>query len=50
MTYFFFSLNVHNNCVHVGVSVMNVTDFVTLYLHKRSFIVTFKDQLDGLKQ
>ena len=42
MTYFYFSLNVHNNCVNIGVSVMNVTDFVTLYLHKRSFIVTFK--------
>ena len=39
MIYFFFSLNVHNNCVNIGVSVMNVTDCVTLYLHKRSFIV-----------
>ena len=33
MTYFYFSLNVHNNyyCVNIGVSVMNVTYFVTLY-------------------
>ena len=42
MTYFYFSLNVHIHCVNIGVSVMNVTDFVTLYLHKRSFIETFK--------
>ena len=42
MTYFYFSLNVYNNCVIIGVSVMNVTDFVTLYLHKRSFIETDK--------
>ena len=44
MTYFYFSLNVHNNCVNIAVSVMNVTDFVTLYLHKRSFIVAFEVQ------
>ena len=42
MTHFYFSPNVLNICVNIGVSVMNFTDFVTLYLHKRSFIVTFK--------
>ena len=31
MSYFHFSLNVRNNNVNIGVSVMNVTDFVTLY-------------------
>ena len=31
-----------NNCVNIGVSVMNVSDFVQLYLQKRSFLVTFK--------
>ena len=41
MTYFYFLLNVYNN-VNIGVSVMNVTDFVTLYLHKCSLIVTFE--------
>ena len=44
MTYFYFPLNVNNNYVNRAFIVMNITDFVTLYigLHKYSFIVTIK--------
>ena len=42
LTYFYFPLNVHNNCVNRAFFVMNVIYFVTLNLHKCSFIVALK--------
>ena len=42
LTYFYFPLNVHNNCVNRAFFVINVIDFVTINLHKCSFIVTLK--------
>ena len=40
MKYFYFSLSVDHSLCKYGVSVLNDTGFITLYLHKYSFIMS----------